>query len=170
MSAPRDGVAGCFVPTCFQRRQLITKISTPHKDHILFTSTTTIFSFKIMIWPLLTAFVVASMQGTAMAATAGPSACVTFDIFWNLLAFGFNGKDYSLGGQNTWSSGLFNFHSYQSATSILTDLQLPQRTSQHKDAREWYFQDYSRVLQKIDYWGHKSDHSIASTQLATSLR
>jgi len=33
------------------------------------------------------------------------SGCVAFDISWNLLAFGFNGKDYSAGTQDTWTSG-----------------------------------------------------------------
>jgi hypothetical protein len=33
------------------------------------------------------------------------SACVAFDTSWNLLAFGFNGKDYNAGTQDTWASG-----------------------------------------------------------------
>ncbi|KAK2465624.1 hypothetical protein APHAL10511_002516 [Amanita phalloides] len=33
------------------------------------------------------------------------SGCAAFDIYWNLLAFGFNGKDYSAGTQDAWSSG-----------------------------------------------------------------
>ncbi|KAG6841004.1 hypothetical protein C0991_002784 [Blastosporella zonata] len=37
------------------------------------------------------------------AASAG-SSCVAFDISWNLLAFGFDGKDYNAGTQNTWAS------------------------------------------------------------------
>ncbi|KAF9471116.1 hypothetical protein BDN70DRAFT_888444 [Pholiota conissans] len=56
-----------------------------------------------MIWPLLTAFVFAGVHGAA-AASAGPSGCVSFDINWNLLAFGFNGKDYNVGTQDTWTS------------------------------------------------------------------
>ncbi|KAG6917774.1 hypothetical protein DXG01_001179 [Tephrocybe rancida] len=40
----------------------------------------------------------------ATAASAG-SSCVAFDISWNLLAFGFNGKDYNAGTQETWASG-----------------------------------------------------------------
>ena len=43
-------------------------------------------------------------SSAAAAATAGPSGCVSFDINWNLLAFGFNGKDYNAGTQDTWSS------------------------------------------------------------------
>jgi len=39
------------------------------------------------------------------ASTAGPPACVAFDVNWNLLAFGFNGKDYNAGTQDTWGSG-----------------------------------------------------------------
>ncbi|KAF9459134.1 hypothetical protein BDZ94DRAFT_1384292 [Collybia nuda] len=37
-------------------------------------------------------------------ANAG-SSCVAFDVSWNLLAFGFNGKDYSAGTQDSWASG-----------------------------------------------------------------
>jgi len=33
------------------------------------------------------------------------SSCIAFDITWNLLAFGFNGKDYNAGTQDTWTSG-----------------------------------------------------------------
>ncbi|KAF8067652.1 hypothetical protein FPV67DRAFT_1780708 [Lyophyllum atratum] len=40
----------------------------------------------------------------ASVASAGNS-CVAFDIKWNLLAFGFNGKDYDAGTQNSWASG-----------------------------------------------------------------
>ncbi|KAG6809942.1 hypothetical protein H0H92_013991 [Tricholoma furcatifolium] len=49
-----------------------------------------------------------SMAGAASAL----SSCVAFDISWNLLAFGFNGKDYNAGQQSTWGSG--------SATDITT--------------------------------------------------
>lgn len=37
-------------------------------------------------------------------ADAGNS-CVAFDVNWNLLAFGFNGKDYNAGTQDSWASG-----------------------------------------------------------------
>ncbi|KAG6830773.1 hypothetical protein H0H87_007172 [Tephrocybe sp. NHM501043] len=40
----------------------------------------------------------------AGAASAG-SSCIAFDISWNLLAFGFNGKDYNAGTQDSWASG-----------------------------------------------------------------
>lgn len=33
------------------------------------------------------------------------SSCVAFDISWNLLAFGFNGKDYDAGTVDTWATG-----------------------------------------------------------------
>jgi len=33
------------------------------------------------------------------------SPCVAFDVEWNLLAFGFNGKDYNAGAQGNWTSG-----------------------------------------------------------------
>lgn len=59
---------------------------------------------------LTTITLVALHTSTAVAATvanstAGPAGCVAFDINWNLLAFGFNGKDYSAGTQDTWTSG-----------------------------------------------------------------
>ncbi|KAJ6464333.1 hypothetical protein DFH09DRAFT_1034234 [Mycena vulgaris] len=33
------------------------------------------------------------------------SSCVAFDTNWNLLAFGFNGKDYNAGTSDAWASG-----------------------------------------------------------------
>jgi hypothetical protein len=42
---------------------------------------------------------------TSTNSTASPPGCVTFDVRWDLLAFGFNGKDYNAGTQDTWSSG-----------------------------------------------------------------
>jgi hypothetical protein len=33
------------------------------------------------------------------------SPCVAFDVNWNLLAFGLDGKDWSAGTQGTWASG-----------------------------------------------------------------
>ena len=55
----------------------------------------------------LVAFHTSSAAAAAAAAattTAGPSGCVSFDVNWNLLAFGFNGKDYNAGTQDTWTS------------------------------------------------------------------
>lgn len=53
-----------------------------------------------------------SLAGVAHAL----SSCVAFDIDWNLLAFGFNGKDYNAGPPDTWTtttgvlnSGPFSF-------------------------------------------------------------
>jgi len=40
----------------------------------------------------------------AAASTGGPAGCVTFDVDWNLLAFGFNSKDYNVGTQDKWSA------------------------------------------------------------------
>lgn len=34
------------------------------------------------------------------------SSCIAFDASWNLLAFGFNGKDYNAGTSDTWASGM----------------------------------------------------------------
>ncbi|KAK7052310.1 hypothetical protein R3P38DRAFT_2859671 [Favolaschia claudopus] len=41
---------------------------------------------------------------TAPTALAS-SSCIAFDANWNLLAFGFNGKDYNAGGSDQWASG-----------------------------------------------------------------
>jgi len=46
----------------------------------------------------------AAAAATVAAAAAGPAGCVSFDTSWNLLAFGFNGKDYNVGTQDTWTS------------------------------------------------------------------
>lgn len=63
-----------------------------------------------MLWTLLTAFVFAGVRGATAATNAGPTSCVSFDINWNLLAFGFSGKDYNVGTQDTWtsSSGMYD--------------------------------------------------------------
>ncbi|CAA7262401.1 unnamed protein product [Cyclocybe aegerita] len=60
-----------------------------------------------MLRSLLTTFVLAALHGASLvsAQNAGPAGCVSFDIQWNLLAFGFNGKDYNAGTQDTWASG-----------------------------------------------------------------
>jgi hypothetical protein len=42
---------------------------------------------------------------TAPTAFAG-SSCIAFDTNWNLLAFGFNGKDYNVGTSDSWASGM----------------------------------------------------------------
>jgi hypothetical protein len=54
-----------------------------------------------MLRSLIATLFVAVVQG---AAAAGPSACVTFDINWNMLALGFGEKDYNLGTQANWAS------------------------------------------------------------------
>ncbi|KAJ7750471.1 hypothetical protein DFH07DRAFT_746210 [Mycena maculata] len=46
------------------------------------------------------------------------SSCVAFDTAWNLLAFGFNGKDYNAGTSDTWAS--VDSSSPGSATDITT--------------------------------------------------
>ncbi|ESK89931.1 hypothetical protein Moror_779 [Moniliophthora roreri MCA 2997] len=50
---------------------------------------------------LLTLVSLLFCASTALAA----SSCVTFDSNWNLYAFGFDGKDYSAGTQDSWGSG-----------------------------------------------------------------
>ncbi|KAI0264710.1 hypothetical protein BC834DRAFT_251962 [Gloeopeniophorella convolvens] len=53
-----------------------------------------------MLAPLLT---LVALFASPAAVRASP--CVTFDITWNLLAFGLNGKDWNAGTQDTWASG-----------------------------------------------------------------
>ncbi|KAG6821136.1 hypothetical protein H0H93_006475 [Arthromyces matolae] len=48
----------------------------------------------------LITLVTLSLAGVASAG----SSCIAFDISWNLLALGFNGKDYNAGTQDTWAS------------------------------------------------------------------
>lgn len=63
--------------------------------------------------PLLTALALSaiSLSGVipnvlvSAAPSAGPSGCIAFDTNWNLLAFGFDGKDWNAGTQDTWASG-----------------------------------------------------------------
>ncbi|RDB16065.1 hypothetical protein Hypma_003451 [Hypsizygus marmoreus] len=54
--------------------------------------------------PRFSALVSLLTLSLASVASAG-SSCVAFDINWNLLAFGFNGKDYDAGTKDTWDSG-----------------------------------------------------------------
>jgi hypothetical protein len=37
------------------------------------------------------------------------SPCVSFDVNFNLLAFGFGGKDWNVGTQGAWATGQFDF-------------------------------------------------------------
>ena len=63
-------------------------------------------------------------SAASVTSTGGPAGCVAFDINWNLLAFGFNGKDYNAGTQDTWSSStgvvsLFSARQQNDVESIL---------------------------------------------------
>ncbi|GLB39264.1 hypothetical protein LshimejAT787_0604260 [Lyophyllum shimeji] len=49
----------------------------------------------------LLTLVTLSLAGLASAG----NSCIAFDIHWNLLAFGFGGKDYDAGAKDTWASG-----------------------------------------------------------------
>jgi hypothetical protein len=42
---------------------------------------------------------------SASTVVLATSSCVAFDVTWNLLAFGFGGKDYNAGTQDNWGSG-----------------------------------------------------------------
>jgi hypothetical protein len=39
------------------------------------------------------------------SAAVRASPCIAFDVNWNLLAFGLDGKDWNAGAQATWASG-----------------------------------------------------------------
>ena len=47
----------------------------------------------------------ASLLLLAAPAAVYADPCVSFDVNFNLLAFGFNGKDYNAGPQDSWTSG-----------------------------------------------------------------
>lgn len=59
-----------------------------------------------MLAPLLT---IATLFAAAPAAVRA-SACVAFDINWNLLAFGLDGKDWDASTQDQWGSGMSDFY------------------------------------------------------------
>ncbi|KAF7761478.1 hypothetical protein Agabi119p4_9470 [Agaricus bisporus var. burnettii] len=50
---------------------------------------------------VLASLLLASLSSVVSAA----SSCIASDIHWNLLAFGFNGKDYDAGTQDSWTQG-----------------------------------------------------------------
>ncbi|CAK5281529.1 unnamed protein product, partial [Mycena citricolor] len=72
----------------------------PHSR--LFSS---LFSFQTTHPPVMrslsTTVTLLSLSATALAG----SSCIAFDTTWNLLAFGFNGKDFNAGTSTSWSSG-----------------------------------------------------------------
>ncbi|EEB99572.1 hypothetical protein MPER_00726 [Moniliophthora perniciosa FA553] len=53
-----------------------------------------------------------SLLFSASAALAA-SSCVSFDSSWNLYAFGFDGKDYSAGTQDSWGSRKSRRHHHE---------------------------------------------------------
>jgi hypothetical protein len=58
--------------------------------------------FPAMLAPLLT---LVTLFASPVVVRASP--CVAFDINWNLLAFGLDGKDWNAGTQDTWASGTY---------------------------------------------------------------
>ena len=61
--------------------------------------------FYLSLFTTILAALHISSVTSAAAGTGGPAGCVTFDANWNLLAFGFNSKDYNVGTQDMWSTG-----------------------------------------------------------------
>jgi len=78
----------------------------------------------------------ASSTASAVASTGGPAGCVSFDINWNLLAFGFNGKDYNAGTQDTWSS----------STGSLTDITAKGRPPFNSVNTTCYLSEYTNAI------------------------
>ena len=58
------------------------------------------FNYTTMLAPLLT-LVTLFVSPVVVRA----SSCVAFDINWNLLAFGLDGKDWNAGTSDTWATG-----------------------------------------------------------------
>jgi hypothetical protein len=81
------------------------------------------------------------------SAAVRASSCIAFDVSWNLLAFGLDGKDWNAGAQATWASGasrMMTFHSFSHVLSALMlasfrvpNLQAPLLTSPLLGVREF---------------------------------
>jgi len=81
--------------------------------------------------------IVALFLSSSTAVHASP--CVAFDVNWNLLAFGLDGKDWNAGTQDTWASGASRLPCFRSlglcvdtiisSTFGLVNLQAPLPTS-----------------------------------------
>jgi len=63
---------------------------------------------------------VASLLLLSASAAVKASPCVAFDTTWNLLAFGLDGKDWSVGTQDSWSGSTHVFSTY--IIRLLSDL------------------------------------------------
>jgi hypothetical protein len=71
----------------------------PYYPHPLFS---TPLSFIAMFTSLLPTIVALYFLSTTPVRA---SPCVAFDVQWNLLAFGLDGKDWNAGTQDKWASG-----------------------------------------------------------------
>ena len=65
-----------------------------------------------MRW-LSTALIILATSLVTVSGASGPTQCLAFDVNWNLLAFGYGGKDYNAGTQDSWGTS-------GSATDITT--------------------------------------------------
>lgn len=88
----RRPAAGKFLPTSrvLQLQQLLALLGQPSLHSILKMTHSLLLILTL------------SLAGVASAA----NSCLAFDINWNLLAFGFNGKDYNAGTMDTWATGM----------------------------------------------------------------
>ena len=84
-----------------------------------------------MLAPLLT-FVALFVSPVAVRA----SPCVSFDVNWNLLAFGLDGKDWNAGTQDTWASGMSPVLAFHTLFKSLHLTKVPLRTSLPQGVRE----------------------------------
>ncbi|EDR01466.1 uncharacterized protein LACBIDRAFT_310848 [Laccaria bicolor S238N-H82] len=69
--------------------------SISHSRSLLDTLFSTIHWLSVTLTVLATSLLIAS--------DAGPQ-CIAFDIYWNLFAFGFRGRDYNAGRQESWGT------------------------------------------------------------------
>ncbi|KAF8503018.1 hypothetical protein BU17DRAFT_58622 [Hysterangium stoloniferum] len=66
-------------------------------------------------------FLITFLAAALFATEVEARPCVAFDAKFNLYAFGFGGKDFQLGTQDKWSSGVFTqYHSAVTGTEITT--------------------------------------------------
>ena len=146
-----------------------------HKHTLVF------FSFKLayknrmfrrsLFAIMLAALHISSTTVAAAGSTGGPAGCVTFDMNWNLLAFGFNGKDYNAGTQDTWSSSTGRRrHQLYSPAKVLT-LNLICRISDGYHCSRSTVSPCDQVADKffdLTLYSNCTDHSTLLIQPVTS--
>jgi hypothetical protein len=87
-------------PSILGYGQILNTHFLPHLTIILILPYTNTF---VPMFISLLPTIVALYLFTSTAVRASP--CVAFDVQWNLLVFGLDGKDWNAGPQNTWANG-----------------------------------------------------------------